>query len=175
MSRGLYAMKYFACHFSYLNHRQSFSGSHRLFTYVQRQFFGAHAVLTNTYFKRHFSRTYRFSLQNTSKSLPDVPDLAARYLKVSLNERQIEIPYIWLRDHCRCEKCYNHATFQKNVESFSLLGDLVIQDVQIQDDDLTLKCEYNLMCFVCVFVSKHVYMCVIPNLVDVYFLCILCP
>lgn len=35
-------------------------------------------------------------------------------------EFDMELLYMWLRDHCRCEVCYNHSTYQKNVDNYKI-------------------------------------------------------
>nr|KAG5696473.1 hypothetical protein BaRGS_016512 [Batillaria attramentaria] len=49
------------------------------------------------------------------------------------------MPLMWLRDHCRCEECYNAATAQKNVDNYTLNHKLQAVEVHVADDSLTVE------------------------------------
>lgn len=60
-------------------------------------------------------------------------------LTLSAYGRDLQIPLIWLRDHCRCEVCYNSATTQKNADNYSLNGVLKAANVLVDGDTLSVK------------------------------------
>ncbi|KAL8595957.1 hypothetical protein ACOMHN_018269 [Nucella lapillus] len=59
-------------------------------------------------------------------------------LQFPLKGREARVPLVWLRDHCRCQACYNPDTFQKNADSYSLKGLSVVQS-DVDGDALTVK------------------------------------
>ena len=59
-------------------------------------------------------------------------------LTLELCSERFELPYLWLRDHCRCNTCYNHSTNQKNILSQDLDHDIRPSQVTLADDLLTL-------------------------------------
>ena len=62
-------------------------------------------------------------------------------LSLTYGEYHLELLYIWLRDHCRSPKCYNHKTNQKNVDNYSLPLDITPRDVDYNGTVLTLLCK----------------------------------
>lgn len=52
------------------------------------------------------------------------------------NGTVVMVPWIWLRDHCRCSQCYSSTTFQKQVDSYSLSKG--VQDFGIEGDRLLI-------------------------------------
>jgi hypothetical protein len=71
--------------------------------------------------------------------------LPSEGLKLSLaGGRTVTVPWIWLRDHCRCKVCYNSATFQKNVDNYSLQN-LGAESVETSGDKLTITCKANIV------------------------------
>lgn len=84
-------------------------------------------------------------------------------LKVHLVGRDAEIPFVWLRDHCRCEVCYNAVTFQKNVENYVLTDDLAAREVQMNGDCLKITCKiykvvrYFISILVLISIEKYVH------------------
>uniref|UniRef100_A0A182P3E3 Trimethyllysine dioxygenase, mitochondrial n=1 Tax=Anopheles epiroticus TaxID=199890 RepID=A0A182P3E3_9DIPT len=60
---------------------------------------------------------------------PDRTDGTAdtsRFLTIRDNETDepVSVSYVWLRDHCRCEECYNVATFQRSTSILDLPLDI---------------------------------------------------
>ncbi|XP_046577480.1 trimethyllysine dioxygenase, mitochondrial-like [Haliotis rubra] len=64
------------------------------------------------------------------------------YLLIQYRDKEVELPYIWLRDHCRCEICYNHTTSQKNVDNYTLSDDLTPKSTQLVEDGEQLRLEW---------------------------------
>lgn len=84
-------------------------------------------------------------------------------LKVHLVGRDAEIPFVWLRDHCRCEVCYNAVTFQKNVDNYVLTEDLAAREVQMNGECLKITCKiykvvrYFISILVLISIEKYVH------------------
>ena len=68
---------------------------------------------------------------------------------LTLAGREVGVPLVWLRDHCRCEICYNSTTWQKNVDNYSLQG-LSVLHIEIKEDSLLVTCEWCECVCVCV-------------------------
>jgi len=56
-------------------------------------------------------------------------------LEVTIGGRVLVIPLVWLRDHCRSPRCYNHETNQKNVDEDILGRDLTPASVTLTGGD----------------------------------------
>ncbi|XP_014665313.1 PREDICTED: trimethyllysine dioxygenase, mitochondrial-like, partial [Priapulus caudatus] len=50
----------------------------------------------------------------------------------------IRLNYMWLRDHCYCEKCYSRDTFQKKFDTHSLEKSVVPDEIFLEDETLCL-------------------------------------
>ncbi|KAJ8310776.1 hypothetical protein KUTeg_012641 [Tegillarca granosa] len=57
------------------------------------------------------------------------------YGKYNLN-----LLYIWLRDHCRCDVCYNKKTNQKNVDNYTLSSDIKPEHIDYNGQDGHFTC-----------------------------------
>lgn len=72
---------------------------------------------------------------------------------IQLDGREVMVPLVWLRDHCRCPVCYNAVLFQKNVDCYSL-GNLAVMESRVDGDTLSVKCKgpvcVHVMCNLCV-------------------------
>lgn len=44
--------------------------------------------------------------------------------EVKFREQIFKIDHLWLRDHCRCELCYNHSTFQRRISILEIPNDI---------------------------------------------------
>lgn len=64
------------------------------------------------------------------------------YLAVPGLDTQLD--YIWLRDHCRCPKCYNHATNQRRLAIRDIPLDIIADSSKVNGDQLTVTCECRL-------------------------------
>lgn len=61
-------------------------------------------------------------------------------LSVRYGHYHLDLPYVWLRDHCRCDVCYNHQTCQKNIDNFELDLDIRPTEVSFDGTVLTIEC-----------------------------------
>lgn len=59
-------------------------------------------------------------------------------LKKSEEDEPIRISYIWLRDHCRCNECYNHVTFQRSLSILDIPEDVSPDSYEIQEQNLNV-------------------------------------
>lgn len=63
-------------------------------------------------------------------------------LSVRYGHYHLDLPYVWLRDHCRCDVCYNHQTCQKNIDNFELDLDIRPTEVSFDGTVLTIECNF---------------------------------
>lgn len=47
---------------------------------------------------------------------------------------------IWLRDHCRCELCYDSATFQRKIDLIELPQEIYFKYKRFEDQQLKIEC-----------------------------------
>ncbi|XP_062549842.1 uncharacterized protein LOC134214500 [Armigeres subalbatus] len=64
-------------------------------------------------------------------------------LKRTESDEPIWVSYIWLRDHCRCNKCYNHETFQRSLSILDVPDDVSPLSYEIQDGALNVLWKDN--------------------------------
>lgn len=50
--------------------------------------------------------------------------------------------YFWLRDHCRCDACYNHETFQRKSDIGGIDIDIKPNNWNLAEDKLQVTCKY---------------------------------
>ncbi|KAK7090881.1 trimethyllysine dioxygenase, mitochondrial-like [Littorina saxatilis] len=72
------------------------------------------------------------------RSNPKDAESDGKSLSLRLGERHVQVPLLWLRDHCRCQSCYNSSTFQKNVDTYSL-DNLALLETNVEGDALSIK------------------------------------
>uniref|UniRef100_A0A1Q3G1R0 Trimethyllysine dioxygenase, mitochondrial n=1 Tax=Culex tarsalis TaxID=7177 RepID=A0A1Q3G1R0_CULTA len=53
-------------------------------------------------------------------------------------EEPVPVSYIWLRDHCRCNECYNHETFQRTLSVLDIPDDVAPDSYEIRDESLNV-------------------------------------
>lgn len=74
------------------------------------------------------------------------------YKPVKLNNKTVEIVHpesketlkyhnIWLRDHCRCELCYDHDTFQRKFNILDVSHEILWTRNKIEDQQLKIECK----------------------------------
>ena len=74
-------------------------------------------------------------------------DEGAQHHQLQQEEGLLSIPDLkvscfWLRDHCRCDKCYNHSTNQRKISIRSIPLDIRAASAKVTGDQLTVTCEY---------------------------------
>lgn len=55
------------------------------------------------------------------------------YVDLSLKNGAVQIDLFWLRDHCRCELCYNNVTFQRKVSILDISDNIKILSSTLND------------------------------------------
>ena len=65
------------------------------------------------------------------------------YLELRHNDEEFTIPYIWLRDHCRCSRCYYRKANQRNAFR-SFTPEIKASNIELQKNGtlLNIRCEY---------------------------------
>lgn len=58
------------------------------------------------------------------------------------DDKTIFVDLMWLRDHCRCNECYNVATFQRKTNILELPDDISIKSSEFEDGKLTVICKF---------------------------------
>ncbi|XP_038119720.1 uncharacterized protein LOC6044961 isoform X2 [Culex quinquefasciatus] len=53
-------------------------------------------------------------------------------------EEPVPVSYIWLRDHCRCNECYNHETFQRTLSVLDIPDDVAPESYEVRDGSLNV-------------------------------------
>uniref|UniRef100_A0A182SDK9 Trimethyllysine dioxygenase, mitochondrial n=1 Tax=Anopheles maculatus TaxID=74869 RepID=A0A182SDK9_9DIPT len=80
----------------------------------------------------------RDKAMNSDKT--DVTSDKNRFLTVRnvKTDESVSVSYIWLRDHCRCEDCYNVATFQRSTSILDLPLDIQPESCEIYDEKISI-------------------------------------
>lgn len=55
----------------------------------------------------------------------------------------IRLNHFWLRDHCRCEKCYDKETSQRKFNLLDIPLDIRCESYEVKNGILHLKCKYH--------------------------------
>jgi hypothetical protein len=58
-------------------------------------------------------------------------------------EEMLDINYFWLRDHCRCEDCYNVNTCQKRLSILDIPEDVRPNSWKLDSGNLSVFCEFS--------------------------------
>ncbi|XP_055389725.1 trimethyllysine dioxygenase, mitochondrial [Condylostylus longicornis] len=56
-------------------------------------------------------------------------------------EEEIDINLFWLRDHCKCNLCYNHEMYQRKTNILDIPLDISVLQTGIKDEKLIIKWE----------------------------------
>ena len=96
---------------------------------------------------RHGHRWHSNEHYCSSLSMPVDEDCscASGGQRISLccdNGREVSIPIMWLRDHCRCVDCFNSATSQRSVRAYNL-DHLRIQEFSEKGELLCVRCKFD--------------------------------
>ena len=91
------------------------------------------------------SQQQRFSHNGTESSLKleSSSESDQQLLRIDVGRRSLVIPALWLRDHCRSSKYYNHETHQKNADPDLLTRNLKIDSVEMTTNSsgVTIVCK----------------------------------
>jgi gamma-butyrobetaine dioxygenase len=80
------------------------------------------------FLKKHF----KFNFQNTL-----LKRFAHNYLNLEVAGETLKFPHVWLRDNCRCEKCYHHSANSRFIEWSKF--DLNVKPKDVSLDANTVK------------------------------------
>ncbi|KAL5003958.1 hypothetical protein ScPMuIL_017414 [Solemya velum] len=83
---------------------------------------------------RRLSTTGTISL--SGKNAADIKTISGG-IELRTDNDLLTLPFIWLRDHCRCQICYNYKTNQKKVENLDC--DLSIEPRSVEYDGVQLS------------------------------------
>ncbi|KAI8623827.1 trimethyllysine dioxygenase [Xylariaceae sp. FL1651] len=102
-------------------------------------------------FLRQFYK--RYSTGNLSSHLQKIPSVSCwdgrgGHLVFSDNQahphrNENKLPYIWLRDNCRCSTCINQDTRQRNFSTFELPEDIKPAELETTEDGLKIHWSHD--------------------------------
>lgn len=85
--------------------------------------------------------------EGEAEILEELPEIVQETPQIDFLEIQdeekypegIRLNYFWLRDHCRCEECYDRTTSQRKFDITDLSLDIRPLDYEIVEDELRVK------------------------------------
>lgn len=57
------------------------------------------------------------------------------------DDRSLKLDLFWLRDHCRCEKCYDQSTHQRKISVLDIPDDIKTKSFVVDGETLRVICE----------------------------------
>lgn len=57
------------------------------------------------------------------------------------DDKKLKLDLLWLRDHCRCKKCYDHSTFQRKISILDIPDDIGAKSYDLKDGALEIDCK----------------------------------
>lgn len=63
-------------------------------------------------------------------------------IKIIVNENELKIDKFWLRDHCRCESCFDHSTNQRRLNILDIPDNVSTKSYELKDNKLNVQCKY---------------------------------
>ena len=87
---------------------------------------------------RHYCQGHRFLSTNTNVADDTKWETCGDRLSVTIGEEVLTLPFLWLRDHCRCKQCYNHDTNQKNILIQNQDANIRPEYINVSGSELTL-------------------------------------
>lgn len=74
-------------------------------------------------------------------------DVEKSFMSLEVEEQFLSVPglktkldFFWLRDHCRCPKCYNHDTNQRRIGIRDIGLDIRATSSEVKGDQLKVEC-----------------------------------
>lgn len=58
--------------------------------------------------------------------------------------KKLMVDPLWLRDHCRCDACYNYTTFQRKLKITDIPETIAVKSYQLKDGDVNVTCKLTL-------------------------------
>lgn len=63
-------------------------------------------------------------------------------IEISLeDDKVLKLDLFWLRDHCRCDSCYNHSTHQRKLNILDISDDIAAKTYEVKGEKLRVVCE----------------------------------
>lgn len=54
----------------------------------------------------------------------------------------LKLNYYWLRDHCKCEDCYDESKSRKKCNLLKVPLDIAMKHCEVKDEILSVTCKY---------------------------------
>lgn len=72
----------------------------------------------------------------------------SREINLKLQDgKVIELDAFWLRDHCRCEDCYDAINFQRKLAIVDIADDVCVEEYNINEASKVLSVNCKLISF----------------------------
>lgn len=55
---------------------------------------------------------------------------------------ELKLDLLWLRDHCRCDSCYDHSNHQRKVSILDIPDDVSAKTYATKDGNLSVTCKF---------------------------------
>lgn len=78
-----------------------------------------------------------YTSDNSEKKASCLLSDAGDTLTIQDGKSDFEVPLLWLRDSCTCEKCVNHGSFQRN--SWTVQDNVKLEQAEISGGNLIAK------------------------------------
>lgn len=62
-------------------------------------------------------------------------------IELILETGSLNLDLFWLRDHCRCELCYDHANHQRKIGILDIPDDIGTKSYTIDGDNVLVVCK----------------------------------
>lgn len=57
------------------------------------------------------------------------------------NGTKLKIDPTWLRDHCRCDHCYDFSNYQRKISVLDIAEDIQAKSFNVGEETLNVVCE----------------------------------
>lgn len=61
---------------------------------------------------------------------------------VLADDQVLNLDLFWLRDHCRCETCYDHGNHQRKISILEIPDDIAASQYVFENEKLSVVCKY---------------------------------
>jgi trimethyllysine dioxygenase len=61
------------------------------------------------------------------------------------DEKSLTLDLFWLRDHCRCESCYDHSNHQRKINILEIPDDISTESYEVTNQKLQVICEFEIL------------------------------
>ncbi len=74
-----------------------------------------------------------------------ISEMPEDLVELNLDDKRLTFDPLWLRDHCRCDQCYNHTTFQRKLKITDISDSIAVKSYQFENDCVNVTCEFFLL------------------------------